>query len=106
MFSDEESEQLIRGFLTPRLFEAGLICRADDRGDPPRRDARVEEGGEAVALVRGAQAAGLDQMLFALLGHPLPVFPKHPAIGLGISQSIFREREDSSSNFRRTASPR
>jgi hypothetical protein len=34
MFNDEESEQLIRGFLTPRLFEAGLICRADDRGDP------------------------------------------------------------------------
>ncbi len=33
-FNDEESEQLLRGFLTPRLFEAGLICRADDRGDP------------------------------------------------------------------------
>ena len=33
-FSAEESEQLLRGFLTPRLFEAGLICRADDRGDP------------------------------------------------------------------------
>jgi 4-aminobutyrate aminotransferase-like enzyme len=24
----------LRGFLTPRMFEAGLICRADDRGDP------------------------------------------------------------------------
>ncbi|PWU18794.1 MAG: aspartate aminotransferase family protein, partial [Candidatus Rokuibacteriota bacterium] len=33
-FSDEECEQLLRGFLTPRLFERGLICRADDRGDP------------------------------------------------------------------------
>ncbi|MDQ3670751.1 MAG: aspartate aminotransferase family protein [Actinomycetota bacterium] len=33
-FSDEESESLLRGFLSPRLFEAGLICRADDRGDP------------------------------------------------------------------------
>ena len=33
-FNDEEAEQLLRGFLTPRLFEAGLICRADDRGDP------------------------------------------------------------------------
>jgi adenosylmethionine-8-amino-7-oxononanoate aminotransferase len=33
-FDDEESEKLLRGFLTPRLFEAGLICRADDRGDP------------------------------------------------------------------------
>jgi len=33
-FSDEESERLLRGFLSPRLFEAGLVCRADDRGDP------------------------------------------------------------------------
>ncbi len=33
-FSDEESETLLRGFLSPRLFEQGLICRADDRGDP------------------------------------------------------------------------
>jgi len=33
-FSDEESETLLRGFLSPRLFERGLICRADDRGDP------------------------------------------------------------------------
>jgi adenosylmethionine-8-amino-7-oxononanoate aminotransferase len=33
-FSDEERERLLRGFLTPRMFEAGLICRADDRGDP------------------------------------------------------------------------
>jgi adenosylmethionine-8-amino-7-oxononanoate aminotransferase len=33
-FSDEESETLLRGFLSPRFFEKGLICRADDRGDP------------------------------------------------------------------------
>jgi adenosylmethionine-8-amino-7-oxononanoate aminotransferase len=33
-FSEEECERLLRGFLTPRMFEAGLICRADDRGDP------------------------------------------------------------------------
>jgi adenosylmethionine-8-amino-7-oxononanoate aminotransferase len=33
-FDDEECERLLRGFLTPRMFEAGLICRADDRGDP------------------------------------------------------------------------
>jgi adenosylmethionine-8-amino-7-oxononanoate aminotransferase len=33
-FSDAESETLLRGFLSPRLFERGLICRADDRGDP------------------------------------------------------------------------
>jgi adenosylmethionine-8-amino-7-oxononanoate aminotransferase len=33
-FSEEECETLLRGFLSPRLFERGLICRADDRGDP------------------------------------------------------------------------
>jgi adenosylmethionine-8-amino-7-oxononanoate aminotransferase len=33
-FSAEECENLLRGFLTPRMFDAGLICRADDRGDP------------------------------------------------------------------------
>jgi adenosylmethionine-8-amino-7-oxononanoate aminotransferase len=33
-FSREASEQLLRGFLAPRLYDAGLICRVDDRGDP------------------------------------------------------------------------
>jgi adenosylmethionine-8-amino-7-oxononanoate aminotransferase len=33
-FSEEECEELLRGFLSPQLFEKGLICRADDRGDP------------------------------------------------------------------------
>ena len=33
-FSDEESETLLRGFLSGALYERGLICRADDRGDP------------------------------------------------------------------------
>ena len=33
-FDDEESEYLLREFLSGRLYEAGLICRADDRGDP------------------------------------------------------------------------
>jgi adenosylmethionine-8-amino-7-oxononanoate aminotransferase len=33
-FDDAESERLLRGFLSTALFEAGLYCRADDRGDP------------------------------------------------------------------------
>ncbi len=33
-FSDEECESLLRGYLSGALFERGLICRADDRGDP------------------------------------------------------------------------
>jgi adenosylmethionine-8-amino-7-oxononanoate aminotransferase len=33
-FSDEESEDLLRGFMSGELYKRGLICRADDRGDP------------------------------------------------------------------------
>jgi adenosylmethionine-8-amino-7-oxononanoate aminotransferase len=33
-FSDAECDELLRGFVSPQLFERGLICRADDRGDP------------------------------------------------------------------------
>ncbi|MBX5448321.1 MAG: aminotransferase class III-fold pyridoxal phosphate-dependent enzyme, partial [Acidothermus cellulolyticus] len=33
-FDDDECESLLRGFLSPALYDAGLICRADDRGDP------------------------------------------------------------------------
>ena len=33
-FDDDESERLLRGFLSTALFDAGLYCRADDRGDP------------------------------------------------------------------------
>jgi len=33
-FDAEQAEWLLRGFLSPRLYESGLICRADDRGEP------------------------------------------------------------------------
>lgn len=33
-FTAQESEDLLRGMLSPRLFEDGLICRTDDRGEP------------------------------------------------------------------------
>ncbi|MFL6060541.1 MAG: aspartate aminotransferase family protein [Marmoricola sp.] len=33
-FNDAEAERLLRGFLSKALYEAGLYCRADDRGDP------------------------------------------------------------------------
>jgi adenosylmethionine-8-amino-7-oxononanoate aminotransferase len=32
--SADEADWLLRGFLSPRLYEAGLICRADDRAEP------------------------------------------------------------------------
>ncbi|MFB9376755.1 aspartate aminotransferase family protein [Kineococcus gynurae] len=33
-FTGAEADRLLRGFLSPALWEAGLYCRADDRGDP------------------------------------------------------------------------
>jgi adenosylmethionine-8-amino-7-oxononanoate aminotransferase len=33
-FSDEECERILYGFVSKRLYEEGLYCRADDRGDP------------------------------------------------------------------------
>jgi len=33
-FDAAESERLLRGYLSKALFDAGLYCRADDRGDP------------------------------------------------------------------------
>ncbi len=34
IFTDEQANRLLRGYLSPRLYEAGLICRADDRAEP------------------------------------------------------------------------
>jgi adenosylmethionine-8-amino-7-oxononanoate aminotransferase len=55
-FSPEECNALLRGFLSEALFAAGLICRADDRGDPviqlsPPLIAGREEIDEAVAVL-------------------------------------------------------
>ena len=33
-FTAAESDRLLRGFLSPALWDVGLYCRADDRGDP------------------------------------------------------------------------
>jgi adenosylmethionine-8-amino-7-oxononanoate aminotransferase len=55
-FDDDESEKLLRAFLSPALFERGLICRADDRGDPviqisPPLVARKGEFDEMVGIL-------------------------------------------------------
>ena len=56
-FSDEESETLLRGFLSGELYRRGLICRADDRGDPviqlsPPLIAGPEQFAEIEAILR------------------------------------------------------
>jgi adenosylmethionine-8-amino-7-oxononanoate aminotransferase len=56
-FSDDESETLLRGFLSGELYRRGLICRADDRGDPviqlsPPLIAGPEQFAEIEAILR------------------------------------------------------
>ena len=50
-FDDEESETLLRGFLSGELYRRGLICRADDRGDPV--DPAVAAADRGPRAVRG-----------------------------------------------------
>ena len=69
-FSDEECEALLRGFLSPRLFEHGLICRADDRGDPvvqisPPLVADQAEFDEIVSILGDTLAEAGDRMSYS-----------------------------------------
>ncbi len=56
-FNDQECDWLLRDQLTPDLFESGLICRSDDRGDPviqfsPPLIAGPEQFAEMQAVLR------------------------------------------------------
>ncbi|MEU4562624.1 aspartate aminotransferase family protein [Actinoplanes sp. NPDC023936] len=57
-FDADESERLLRGFLSSALFDAGLYCRADDRGDPviqlaPPLTATEAQFAEIEQIIRG-----------------------------------------------------
>jgi adenosylmethionine-8-amino-7-oxononanoate aminotransferase len=67
-FSDEESETLLRGFLSGALYEHGLICRADDRGDPviqlsPPLVADSEEFAEIDRILRTVLTQAWEQVV-------------------------------------------
>jgi adenosylmethionine-8-amino-7-oxononanoate aminotransferase len=66
-FSDDEGEWLLRGFLSGRLYERGLICRADDRGDPviqlsPPLVARQPEFDRIVEVLGDVLAEAWDEL--------------------------------------------
>ncbi len=66
-FDDEESETLLRGFLSGELFRRGLICRADDRGDPviqlsPPLIAGPEQFEEIEEILRGVLTEAGERM--------------------------------------------
>lgn len=66
-FSGEESETLLRGFLSAELYRRGLICRADDRGDPviqlsPPLIAGPEQFAEIESVLRPVLAEAGERM--------------------------------------------
>jgi adenosylmethionine-8-amino-7-oxononanoate aminotransferase len=66
-FTDEESEKLLRGFLSGELYRRGLICRADDRGDPvvqvaPPLIADTEQFEEIVDVLRPVLSEAHERM--------------------------------------------
>jgi adenosylmethionine-8-amino-7-oxononanoate aminotransferase len=66
-FDDEESEDLLRGFLSGELYKRGLICRADDRGDPvvqlsPPLIADSEQFSEIGAILRSVLSEAWDRV--------------------------------------------
>ena len=66
-FDDEESETLLRGFLSGELYRRGLICRADDRGDPviqlsPPLIAGPEQFEEIEEILRGVLTEAGERM--------------------------------------------
>jgi adenosylmethionine-8-amino-7-oxononanoate aminotransferase len=66
-FNDEESERLLRGFLSGALFKNGIICRADDRGDPvvqlsPPLISDTEQFEEIEAILRKVLAEAWEQI--------------------------------------------
>ena len=67
-FNDEESERLLRGFLSGELYKRGLICRADDRGDPvvqlaPPLIADTEQFEEIHDVLRGVLSEAWEQVV-------------------------------------------
>ena len=88
-FTNEESETLLRGFLSPRFFEAGLICRADDRGDPvvqisPPLVAGPAEFDEIVGTLGAVLSEAWDELDRAparATSAPAPEAPVGPAGG-------------------------
>jgi adenosylmethionine-8-amino-7-oxononanoate aminotransferase len=67
-FTDEESEALLRGFMSGELYKRGLICRADDRGDPviqlsPPLIADTEQFEEIDSVLRSVLAEAWDRIV-------------------------------------------
>jgi hypothetical protein len=79
-FDDDEAETLLRGFLSGELYRRGLICRADDRGDPviqlsPPLIAGPEQFQEIESILRAVLTEAAERMHI----HTPGAHPVHPA---------------------------
>ena len=66
-FTHEESEWLLRGYLSGELYRRGLICRADDRGDPviqlaPTLTCDTEQFEEIIGILRPVLTEAADRV--------------------------------------------
>ena len=66
-FEHDEAEQLLRGFVSGELYARGLICRADDRGDPviqlaPPLIAGPQQFEEMEAILRTVLTAAAERV--------------------------------------------
>jgi adenosylmethionine-8-amino-7-oxononanoate aminotransferase len=66
-FTHDEAEDLLRGFLSGALYREGLICRADDRGDPvvqlaPPLVADTQQFDESEAVLRATLTEASDRI--------------------------------------------
>jgi len=69
-FTEDECEWLLRDFLSAQIFERGLICRADDRGDPviqlaPPLIAGPEQFEEIRSVLRPVLEAASEKLALA-----------------------------------------
>jgi adenosylmethionine-8-amino-7-oxononanoate aminotransferase len=67
-FTEQESEDLLRGFLSGELYRQGLICRADDRGDPviqlsPPLVADTEEFEQIASILRSVLTEAWERIV-------------------------------------------
>ena len=83
-FDDEESERLLRGFLSGELYRHGLICRADDRGDPviqlaPPLISDTQQFEEIHDVLRTVLADAWEQIVASPAGGAKGT-PSHPSV--------------------------
>ena len=66
-FTPQESERILRGFISNELFESGIYCRTDDRGDPvvqlaPALIADINQFNEIESILRIVLSKAQDML--------------------------------------------